>query len=144
MSSFEAEVAEAVARLVLQLSDLARATAHAMALRAIARVEALDDNAKLHERDQLRGSATTEDDVYRLGLSLAVDAFQREWIMRALAEHGGNVSKAAKALQTNRAGLQRKISVLGYARRARPRRHGAAPEVVGAVVNPRAETAATG
>jgi Response regulator containing CheY-like receiver, AAA-type ATPase, and DNA-binding domains len=43
----------------------------------------------------------------------AIDAYQREFIQRKLAEAGGNISKAAEAMGVDRSHLHRRIKTLG-------------------------------
>ncbi len=49
----------------------------------------------------------------RLSLHAARDRFERDYIVRALASHRGNISRAADALGVERSNLYRKMRVLG-------------------------------
>jgi len=42
-----------------------------------------------------------------------VDRFERDYLIRALREHGGNVSRTAEAIGMVRQSLQQKIRELG-------------------------------
>jgi len=55
----------------------------------------------------------------------ALERFEREHLRRSLAEHEGNVSRAARTLGISRVALQRKMKVLGL--RTPPGRGGGAP-----------------
>lgn len=108
VSRFEDELNDVVGRFVVELAALARMGARALIIDALGSDHA--GEGKLPKRAQ--GHAGVTPDAFRIGLASAVDAFQREWIMRALDEHGGNVSEAARRLRTTRAGLQRRMKRL--------------------------------
>lgn len=108
VSRFEDELNDVVGRFVVELATLARMGARALIIDALGSDQV--GEGKLAKR--VPGHAGITPDAFRIGLASAVDAFQREWIMRALDEHGGNVSEAARRLRTNRQGLQRKMKRL--------------------------------
>jgi DNA-binding NtrC family response regulator len=49
-------------------------------------------------------------ELFRLGRSLAIGQFEREFVGRLLAAHGGNISRAAKAAGKDRRSFQRLVS----------------------------------
>ena len=61
------------------------------------------------------GGGTRAEGVAVAGESLwtALERFEREHLRRSLAEHEGNVSRAARTLGISRVALQRKMKVLG-------------------------------
>ena len=60
------------------------------------------------------GGAVETEDLFASGpLKEAREAFEREFIRRALARQGGNVSKTAEELQIERRHLYRRLASLG-------------------------------
>ena len=57
-------------------------------------------------------------DLFRLGKSRAIVQFERNFIARLLAAHGGNISRAAKAAGKDRRSFQRLISKYSLDRKA--------------------------
>ncbi|HEY6805652.1 MAG TPA: sigma 54-interacting transcriptional regulator [Pyrinomonadaceae bacterium] len=57
-------------------------------------------------------------DLFRLGKSRAIVQFERNFIARLLAAHGGNISRAAKAAGKDRRSFQRLISKYALDRKA--------------------------
>lgn len=53
---------------------------------------------------------TTGSDLFRLGKSKAIKQFERSFIARLLAKHGGNISVAAKAAGKDRRSFQRLVN----------------------------------
>jgi transcriptional regulator with PAS, ATPase and Fis domain len=78
-------------------------------------------------RDAQGGEAPVVATASTSGESLwtALERFEREHLRRSLAEHEGNVSRAARTLGISRVALQRKMKVLGL--RTPPERGGDAP-----------------
>lgn len=118
MTRFEVALNDVVVRFVHQVTELALRAARDMAVRALERVKQSSEAKQVDPAPEKNASIP---DVSQLGLARALNALQREWIVTALDEHGGNISKAARALRTNRQGLQRKIQRLGIALTTVPR-----------------------
>ena len=55
---------------------------------------------------------------FRLGKSLAIGQFEREFVARMLAIHGGNISRAAKAAGKDRRSFQRLVNKYGLDRKS--------------------------
>jgi DNA-binding NtrC family response regulator len=60
----------------------------------------------------------TQADLFRLGKTRAIVQFERNFIARLLAAHGGNISRAAKAAGKDRRSFQRLISKYALDRKA--------------------------
>jgi DNA-binding NtrC family response regulator len=63
-----------------------------------------------------RRSAPRTPDAETPGLAAALDAYESELIQRALDQANGNVAKAARRLETDRANLYRRMRRLGMSR----------------------------
>jgi DNA-binding NtrC family response regulator len=57
-----------------------------------------------------------EPESFRLEKSLAIGQFERDFIARLLAQHGGNISRAAKAAAKDRRSFQRLVNKHGFER----------------------------
>lgn len=109
VTRFELALNDAVVRFVDQMTELAVRSARDTAVHALERTKS---SSKPKQRRRAPEKSVSMPDVSRLGLARALDALQREWIVRALEQHQGSISKAARALRTNRQGLQRRIQRL--------------------------------
>jgi DNA-binding NtrC family response regulator len=67
----------------------------------------IPDDLELPTANHLRGLGPEQ---FRLGKSLAIVQFERNFIARLLAAHGGNISRAAKAAGKDRRSFQRLMS----------------------------------
>jgi two-component system nitrogen regulation response regulator NtrX len=63
--------------------------------------------------DRTTGGAPHRSDAPVLALSDALDAYERQLIVRALEDAAGNVAEAARKLQTDRPNLYRRMKRLG-------------------------------
>lgn len=115
MKRFEIEVTHLVARFVDQIADLARRASHEKIMQAL---DGATSSGTKPRKQRAPKTDVTMPDVFRIGLARATVEIQRAWIVRALDQHAGNISKAARALRTNRQGLQRKIQRLQIASHA--------------------------
>ena len=59
------------------------------------------------------GGVADADDVTAVPLQVARERFERDYIVRALARHRGNISRAAEALGVERSNLYRKMRAFG-------------------------------
>lgn len=80
----------------------------------IQRAIVLTDSEVLTEADfdlPVNGNRdASQSDLFRAGKSKAIIQFERNFIARLLAAHGGNISRAAKAAGKDRRSFQRLIS----------------------------------
>lgn len=74
-----------------------------------------EDDLELPKAFDRNGSET---ELFRLEKSLAIGQFERDFVARLLAAHGGNISRAAKAAGKDRRSFQRLVSKHGLARSA--------------------------
>jgi DNA-binding NtrC family response regulator len=57
-----------------------------------------------------------ESELFRMEKSLAIGQFERDFVARLLAQHSGNISRAAKAAGKDRRSLQRLVNKYGFER----------------------------